>query len=55
MNTDDAKEVRYELYCKDCEYEKLNDYEDPCNECMEWPYREGTEVPFKFKKKESNK
>ena len=55
MNTDDIKYVNYESYCRKCEYEKLNDYEDPCNECMEWPCREGTEVPFKYKEKETYK
>lgn len=30
----DYKLVRFDLYCKDCKYRKLNENEEPCNECL---------------------
>lgn len=28
-------EVDFEKYCKTCRYKDINEWEDPCNECLE--------------------
>lgn len=52
MSDNEMKEVNFEAYCKSCEFEKREEYEDPCNECLENPCREGTIKPFNYKEKE---
>lgn len=46
------KEVNFYIYCKKCKYEKLNEAEDPCNECLERGMNYQTEKPLKFEPKE---
>ena len=29
------QEVYFDQYCKTCKYEKLDEAESPCNECLE--------------------
>lgn len=31
---DNYKEVYFDRYCKTCKYEKLDENDDPCNECL---------------------
>ena len=45
------KIVKYDVYCPKCKYEKLDERLDPCNECLDYGAREGTEIPMKFEKK----
>lgn len=47
----DNKEVRFDVYCKTCEYEKTEETKRPCNECLEEAMREGTYVPLRYKSK----
>lgn len=47
----DDKIVAYHEYCKKCKHFTKQDFEEPCNECLENPVRPGTEVPVKFEKK----
>lgn len=49
---DDFKEVRFDIYCKTCQYHEKAAYEDPCNECLCYGMREGTEKPLNWKEKE---
>lgn len=51
MNMDDFKEVRFDKYCKTCKHEKKKDFEDPCNECLTYFMRKGTEKPEFWKEK----
>lgn len=44
------KEVRYDLYCKSCEFNPLPASDDPCNECLGHPSNEDSKVPVNFKK-----
>ena len=44
------KEVRYDLYCKSCEYSHLAASDDPCNECLGTPSNEDSKKPINFKK-----
>lgn len=45
-----TKEVRFDIYCKQCEYWATSASNDPCNDCLGDPCNEGSHVPSKFKK-----
>lgn len=45
------KIVKYDVYCPKCKYEKLDERLDPCNECLDYGAREGTDIPMKFEEK----
>ena len=47
------KEVDFKKYCPLCKFEKLKDWQDPCNECMEYGMNEHTAKPVYFKEKET--
>lgn len=51
MEDEYYKEVKFDKYCETCKYEKLSEVKDPCNECLEYGMREGTEKPLYFAKK----
>lgn len=46
------KEVYFYQWCGKCVHEELNEYEDPCNECLLYGVREGSHKPTYFKEKE---
>lgn len=46
------KIVRFDKYCKDCEYFDLDEGLDPCNECLYSPANQNSQKPINFKKKE---
>lgn len=45
---DTYKIVPFDEYCPKCKYAKRDEHLDPCNECLDYPAREGSEVPEKF-------
>lgn len=45
-------EVDFKKYCALCKYKDLKDYEDPCNECFDYPVNEGTRKPMCFEEKD---
>ena len=52
MNSEDAsktKEVLYSEWCNKCEHKDLDEDEDPCNECLSYPYNWDSHKPVKFK------
>ena len=49
MNENNCKEVRFDKYCKSCEYAKLEGFKDPCNECLGNPVIEGSEKPIHYR------
>ena len=49
---DNMKEVEFFKYCGTCKYSANKAHEDPCNECLEFPARYGTEKPFNYEKSE---
>ena len=57
MGDSKLKEVNYVTYCESCKHKDKNDYESPCNECLEAhdAMREGTEVPVMWEAKKGNK
>ena len=48
-----TKFVDFETYCKTCKYEKTDEGEDPCNDCLAVPARENTRKPERWVEKES--
>ena len=46
----DLKEVRFDLFCKKCKYKNRDEKYDPCNECLEFAYRQQTAEPIYFEK-----
>ena len=48
MGDSELKEVRFDKYCKTCKHYILEEYKDPCNECLEIGMREGTEKPDRY-------
>ena len=50
---DNAKEVYFDEYCKLCKHLSKNEYEYPCNKCLEEPYNLNSHKPVKFEEKEA--
>lgn len=46
------KEVDFNKYCPLCECYELNDFENPCDDCLTWPVNLNTSKPMHFKEKE---
>lgn len=45
MNNDEQF-VEFDKYCKSCRYEKLEENESPCDECMEHPVNQNSCKPY---------
>ena len=45
---DNMKFVDFLQYCGKCKYNKVEEFKDPCNECLDCGAREGTEQPLYF-------
>lgn len=45
------KEIRFDLYCKTCEYEKQTEDKEPCAECLDTAAREYSHKPINWKEK----
>lgn len=46
------KIVDFEQYCETCKYKDLEDYKDPCNECLNNPVNTNSHKPVNYKEKE---
>ena len=47
--------VNYNLYCPNCKHSNRREYEDPCFDCLDEPYNDGSRVPVKFEEKEKKR
>lgn len=45
-----TKEVRFDIYCKSCEYWTTSASNDPCNDCLGQPSNGDSHVPVYYKK-----
>ena len=45
---DEYKEVNFKKYCELCKHKDLDEFKDPCNECLDSPANLYTEKPVKF-------
>lgn len=48
----DPKEVDFAKYCKRCRYFDTQEYEEPCNECLENPAMQDSHKPMNFEEKD---
>lgn len=44
-----TKEVRYDIYCKHCEFYGNAEHDDPCWDCLENGWNENSHRPIFFK------
>lgn len=51
-NIRNYKEVFFDVYCCECKYEKVEEIEDPCNECLGYPCNENSHKPVKYEEKD---
>lgn len=45
-------EVDFFKYCRSCKHKNKSSNEEPCNECMEYPYNRNRETPYNYEKQE---
>lgn len=43
------KEVHFDEFCPKCKFYKLDEGEDPCNDCLQSPSNLYSRVPTEFK------
>ena len=48
----DPKEVDFAKYCKKCKHFETQDYEEPCNECLENQAMQDSHKPMNFEEKD---
>lgn len=48
---DDQKEVYFDQYCKTCKYEKLDESECPCDDCLSNPANTYSHKPVKYEER----
>lgn len=49
------KEVRFDIYCPRCKHRDVPDWEDPCDECLEYPSNEHSRKPVFFEERDDAK
>ena len=52
MDVGKEKEVRFDIYCKQCLYRDKEETDDPCDECLENPVNEYSHKPVYYKEEE---
>lgn len=52
MELGNTKEVYFNEWCSKCEYYLLEEYEDPCDECLEHGCNLDSHKPVMFKEAE---
>lgn len=45
---DEKYEVYFDQYCSSCKHFNKEDYEDPCNECLENPVNINSHKPVNY-------
>ena len=51
---EDFREVRFDLYCRDCTHNEVPETKSPCNECLEHPVNLYTYRPVNWKEMDKN-
>lgn len=44
-----AKEVYFDQYCSKCKYKDTPEGEDPCDDCLAYPWMPNSHKPINFK------
>ena len=52
MDVGKEREVRFDIYCKNCLYRDKNEEDDPCDECLENPVNAYSHKPVYYKEEE---
>ena len=47
-----TKEVRFDLYCKNCKHFEKDEAEDPCYMCMNQEWNDDSHKPIYYEEKE---
>lgn len=47
-------EVRFDIWCKYCKYKDTDEYEDPCDECLEYSAEQYSTRPNSWKPEDSD-
>lgn len=50
---ENMKHVEFWNYCEKCEHRDKDQWEDPCDECLNYPAREYSHRPLNFKERVS--
>ena len=48
------KEVRFDIYCPKCKYWEVDEIEDPCDICLEYPSNQNSRKPVYFEDREES-
>lgn len=48
------KEVRFDKYCHRCKHRDVPEWEDPCDECLQYPSNEFSHKPVYFEERSDN-
>lgn len=48
MEPESIKEVYFDKYCKTCKHEKKDEYEEPCDDCLEEPVNLYSHKPVRW-------
>lgn len=49
-----TKEVRFDLYCKNCVHYEKAESEDPCWDCLDSGWNEDSHRPVNYEEREGN-
>lgn len=47
-----TKEVRFDMYCKECKHYEKSEAEDPCFDCLDQGWNEDSHKPIMFEEKD---
>lgn len=51
MVDENYKEVDFEKYCETCKHEDTPEFEDPCNDCLDYPTNVNSSKPVYWEEK----
>lgn len=50
----EENEVYFDQYCKSCKYHGLEEYKDPCNDCLAKPGNTNSHKPMNYESKNNS-
>ena len=51
MDQESQKEVYFHQYCETCKHKNLEEKDEPCFECLEYPTNTDSHKPVKYESK----
>lgn len=43
-----TKEVYFDKYCKSCDHKNVDEKDEPCNTCLNYPINEYSHIPVNY-------